>query len=374
MKVCFTGGGTGGHIFPVFAVDSQLISLTNQTGECYQRFWLGSRSLQEKSWVTEAGIPHISIQTGKLRRYVSWKFFPDMVHVVIGFFQALKILHKEQPDVLFSKGGFVSVPPVIAARLLKIPTITHESDAIPGLATIINIRFADVVCIPFEEAIEAYPKKIQHKVIVTGVPTRMHLEQGNAARALHKFGFSELRPVLLILGGSQGALQINNLVWDSLEELLKIGQIIHQTGERTFRTIEREGYVAIPFIDNALEDILAATSVVVSRSGATALADFLEMQVPMVLIPLGLHASRGDQIENARRLATSGAAVVIEGEEITKEYFVSVVKNLVLLDSKRRGMLEAARAFQMSGADRKIAETVIQLARRKSGRRREAHG
>lgn len=362
MKVCFTGGGTGGHVFPGFAVDAQLKLIAAEANEPYERLWIGSRSPMERRWIERAGFRHRAICSGKLRRYASLRTIPDLFSVVIGCVQAWWILREERPHVLFSKGGFVSVPPVIAAYLLNIPVITHESDALPGLATKINSRFAQTICIPFLAVAEHFPLRMQDRFLVTGVPTRMHRELAMRERAFNRFDLPSDRPLIVVLGGSQGALQINTLVWDSLNELLEICSVLHQTGERTFKEIVREGYRATPFIESGLDDVLDAATVVISRSGATALADFLEMEVPMILIPLGLHASRGDQVENAKRMQAAGAAVVLDQDSVTKDSFVSVVKNLVLHDSRRREMVEAARALRFDSSALSLAQATMRLA------------
>lgn len=360
-------------MFPGFAVDAQLKLIADREGVSYERFWIGSRSAQEQQWVVSAGMEHRAIYTGKLRRYLSWRTVPDLLYIMIGCVQAWQILRKERVQVLFSKGGFVSVPPVVAAYLLRIPVITHESDAIVGLATKINARFAQIICIPFGEVARMFPARIHDRLLVTGVPTRMIREKADRIRAFQHYNLPEDRPLIVVLGGSQGALQINTLVWDALDALLSIGSVLHQTGARTFRDIARDGYRTIPFIDRGLDDVLAAATVVVSRSGATAIADFLEMEVPMILIPLGLHASRGDQLENAKRVKAARAAVVLDQKQIDKDTFVSVVKNLILHDSRRRKMIEAARALRVDGAAHLLAHTVMRQAL-ESNRRRDTDG
>lgn len=359
MKVCFTGGGTGGHVFPVFAIDTQLAMRLQAVDEPYERFWMGSGLAHERGWVEAAGIPYRAISSGKLRRYFSWKLVPDMVHVVIGFFQALAILRREQPDVLFSKGGYVSVPPVFAASILNIPTITHESDALPGLATRINARFADVICLPFEGVKQHLPKNITGKTVVTGVPTRLSRVSADKERAYLRFGIPKGRPLIVVLGGSQGALQVNRMVWERLDALVSIGEVFHQTGEKTYREIDREGYHATPFVAEGFEDLLAAATVVVSRAGATAIADFLEMEIPMVLVPLGNGASRGEQMENAGRLADKGAALVLRGADAEGAVLVSMVDKIVNDREFRHGMMQAARSIRTPDAAALIASLVV---------------
>jgi UDP-N-acetylglucosamine--N-acetylmuramyl-(pentapeptide) pyrophosphoryl-undecaprenol N-acetylglucosamine transferase len=349
-------------VFPAFAVDEKLAAKLHQRGDRYERFWIGSGLRSERNWVEGAGIAYLEIKSGKLRRYLSWRLFPDLVGVVVGFFQSLAILRRERPDILFSKGGYVSVPPVLAARILGIPAVTHESDAFPGLATRIHAHFVQAVCIPFPEAITTFPRKLRPKTVSTGVPSRLCRTRANADRGRQAFGIPPGAPVIVVLGGSQGALQINNLVWETLDELVELGVVVHQTGDKTYRPITREGYHAVPFIADGLEDILAAATVVVSRSGATALADYLEMELPMVLIPLGSNASRGDQMENARRLGAVGAAEVLEGPQICGEQLVSVVRNLISHDIVRSSMVEKMIPMRAEDPAGKIAGVILQTA------------
>lgn len=358
MKICFTGGGTGGHIFPALAVDEALSRALGSTGEPYERFWIGSTRADERVWVTSAGIRHVSIRSGKLRRYFSLRLMPDLFGVAFGFFQSLVILRRERPDVLFSKGGYVSVPPTYAARLLRIRCVTHESDAIPGLATLLNARVSQRVCIPFQDAVASYPDKYKQKLITTGVPTRMSRERADAARARIRYSLSFERPLVVVLGGSQGALQLNNLVWENLDTLLSFSEVVHQTGKRTYRMIDRTGYHGIPFIESGLDDLLAAATMVVSRSGATALADFMKMRVPMLLIPLGTDASRGDQLANAKRLESHGGAVVLQGK-IDNSAFTEAVRNLVCRAIVRKQLVLNADALRIGDADDRVARVIL---------------
>jgi UDP-N-acetylglucosamine--N-acetylmuramyl-(pentapeptide) pyrophosphoryl-undecaprenol N-acetylglucosamine transferase len=363
VKVCFTGGGTGGHVFPAFAIDRQLAQHLKDIGEPYQRFWLGSAAVAEQRWVHDAGIRHIAICSGKLRRYFSWRTPKDMAAVVLGIFQALRVLRREQPDVVFSKGGYVSVPVMIASYLLRIPSITHESDALPGLATRINGRFAQLICIPFPQAAVSYAKSLQAKLSVTGIPVRFSAETTDRQRALHHFSLTGDRPIIVVLGGSQGAQQINRLVWDTLDPLLDLGQVVHQTGNHEMMASERKDYHPFAFIDEHLDDLLCSATVVISRSGATAIAEFMELRVPMILLPLGLHASRGDQIANAQRLEKFGAALVLSPEMATAEQFLTVVKKVVLHDSVRRSMIEAAATLHVHRGAHTIAQLLVTHAR-----------
>lgn len=361
MKICFTGGGSAGHIFPAFSVDRALL----ETLSHYDRFWIGRDEAREKRWIVQKGFRHYAIATGKLRRYFSLRTPLDLFLIVIGFFQSLSILHKERPDLLFSKGGYVSVGPLYAAWCLKIPTITHESDATGGLATRLNGKVADSICIPFKEASASYPKKMREKLVVTGVPTQMRKEKADPQRAFRHFNLPPERDLVVVLGGSLGAKEINELIEESLDQLLLKASVVHQTGSFT-QLSGRENYRALPFITEILEDVLAAATLVISRAGATALTDYLEMEKPMLLIPLSLKASRGDQIENARRLEEGGAAVVLK----KREEFLSTTLFLLHERKKRESMVQNGSTLYARGADKRIASHIVKMVEHKEIRRR----
>jgi len=361
LKLCFTGGGTAGHIFPALAVDKQLLKLSGQNNLIYSRFWIGSKKEQEKLWVEQNQIPFYAIETGKLRRYFSLRNIGDIFLIIIGFFQALKILKKERPTLIFSKGGYVSVGVVYAAKILNIKIITHESDTMPGLATKLNSFVAFKVCLPFEEAKIYYSKSVQNKLVVTGVPTLLKKESASKEKAYKLFNLDQDRALVVVLGGSQGSLQINTLLKENLDKLLPICNIVHQVGSSLKENIYRKNYIALSFINEELQDLLAAATLVVSRSGATAIADFMEMEVPMLLIPLSLKASRGDQIENSRRLVEKGAALVLEDE---KE-FVSTVRNVLNCAIVREDLKKHSSSLYIKGADKKLATLIIESVERR---------
>ena len=360
MKVCFTGGGTGGHVFPVFPIDEQLKILFAAQNIPYDRFWIGTGLPQERNWIEGEGIRYLAIRSGKLRRYFSLRNILDMMNLMIGLFQSIYLLRKERPDVVFSKGGYVSVLPVVAAALLKIPTITHESDAKPGLATKINARFVSVICIADDSVKRYFKSTLVPKVVVTGIPIRIQREQADANRARLRFGIPKNRPLIVILGGSQGALQVNTMVWQQLERLLALGVVVHQTGEKTYREIERPGYHAIPFITDGYFDLLAAATVVISRSGATALAECIEMGVPMVLVPLGRGASRGEQWQNTERLSQAGAAQVLVDDDSEGKNLYAMVERIVCNDTERAKMVKAIESLREMPAAPRIAKVIME--------------
>ena len=246
-----------------------------------------------------------------------------------GFFEAKRILRKIKPDVIFSKGGFVSVPVVLAAKALHIPAVIHESDMTPGLANRIALRGATTVCCNFPETVE----KIQgNRAIWTGTPIRQELFSGDANRGLSFCGFDSAndKPVLLIIGGSQGSVFINNAVRGSLDELLKDFRIIHLCGKGNLDESlkNREGYAQYEFISKELPDLFAAADIIISRAGANAIFELLALKKPNILIPLGLNASRGDQILNARSFEKQGFSKVLEEESVTAELLTDTVRKV----------------------------------------------
>ena len=358
MKVCFTGGGTAGHVFPAFPVDMELARRAADALEPYSRFWIGTTSETERNWVRDAGIPYYPVSSGRFRRYFSLRNVTDAFKLIGGFFQSVGILRKEKPDLVFSKGGFASVPPIVAAWFLGIPSVTHESDAIPGLATRINARFVRKICLPFPGSEGSLGQRYREKLVMTGTPVRFSRSGASGARARLQLGLDAQTPLLVVLGGSQGALQINTLVWNNLDALTDSAFVFHQMGEKTFRVIEHVRYQGVVFVNEGLADLLSAATVVVSRAGATVIGELLEMGKAMVLIPLGVGASRGDQLLNAERLGRVGAAKVLTGEALSDERFVQTVRELLLDDEKRTGMEKRCDILRTSSAEQELADVL----------------
>ena len=322
-KIVLTGGGTAGHVTPNIA----LMPALKEAG--YEITYIGSKKGMEKGLIEATGTKYYGISSGKLRRYFDWKNFSDPFRVMNGFFEAKRILRKIKPDVIFSKGGFVSVPVVLAAKALHIPAVIHESDMTPGLANRIALRGATTVCCNFPETVE----KIQgNRAIWTGTPIRQELFSGDANRGLSFCGFDSAndKPVLLIIGGSQGSVFINNAVRGSLDELLKDFRIIHLCGKGNLDESlkNREGYAQYEFISKELLDLFAAADIIISRAGANAIFELLALKKPNILIPLGLNASRGDQILNARSFEKQGFSKVLEEESVTAELLTDTVRKV----------------------------------------------
>ncbi|MDR1362442.1 MAG: undecaprenyldiphospho-muramoylpentapeptide beta-N-acetylglucosaminyltransferase [Spirochaetaceae bacterium] len=304
--IAFTGGGTGGHIYPGLAVAAALRDICG----C-DIVWLGSKNKIDRSIVEAAGIKFEEISSGKLRRYFSLRNFTDIFRIIAGFFASLLILKRRRPSLLFSKGGFVSVPPVVAAFMLRIPVYTHESDFSPGLATKINAHLADKIFIAYKQTASYLSRKFLNKVIQSGNPVRPEFYAANPEKGRSFLQIPPGEKILLVLGGSQGAAEINNLVENSLAGLTKNFFVVHQTGGggelNTDKTIQPR-YIRLSYIKDEMPDILAAAALVLGRAGAGTVWECAATGRPMVLVPLSGSATRGDQIENAKFFEERGAA------------------------------------------------------------------
>ena len=319
--IVLTGGGTAGHVTPNIA----LIPTLKAAG--YQISYIGSYEGIERKLIEEMGIPYYGISSGKLRRYFDPKNFSDPFRVLKGFHEAKKLLKKLKPDVVFSKGGFVTVPVVIAAKRCKIPAIIHESDMTPGLANKLCIPSAVKVCCNFPETLEHLPKD---KAVLTGSPIRQELLSGNRIAAMDLCHFSADKPVILVIGGSLGSVAVNNAVRLALPELLEHFQIVHLCGKGKVddSLTSMKGYTQFEYIKDELRDIFALADIVISRAGANAICELLALRKPNLLIPLSANASRGDQILNARSFERQGFSMVLEEEELTKESLLEAVRKL----------------------------------------------
>ena len=320
-KIVLTGGGTAGHVTPNIA----LLPALQAAG--YEISYVGSYEGIEKKLIADFNIPYTGISTGKFRRYLDPKNFSDPFRVMKGFVEARNYLKNYQPDVVFSKGGFVSVPVVRAAASLHIPCIIHESDMTPGLANKLSIPSAAKVCCNFPETLSSLP---QDKAVLTGSPIRQELFTGDKEKARAFCGFKEVKPVILIVGGSLGAVAVNNAVRKILPELLKDFQVVHLCGKGKLdeKLTGLNGYVQFEYIQDELKDLFALADVVISRAGANAICELLALRKPNLLIPLSANASRGDQILNARSFERQGFSMVMEEEELTDEKLLAAVHKL----------------------------------------------
>ena len=307
----------------------------------YQISYIGSYNGIEKTLIEELGIPYYGISSGKLRRYFDLKNFTDPFRVLKGFSEARKLLKQLKPDVVFSKGGFVTVPVVIAAGRLKIPAIIHESDMTPGLANKLCIPSAVKVCCNFPETKAHLP---EGKAVVTGTPIRPELLQGDADKGRDFTGFTSEKPVIMIIGGSLGAQAVNDAVRRILPDLLKDFQVVHLCGKgkRDDSKNDLKGYVQYEYIESELADLFAMADIVISRAGANAICELQALKKPNLLIPLSANASRGDQILNARSFEKQGFSMVLEEEAITDEVLLRAVHDLYDRRETYRAAMENA--------------------------------
>ncbi|HET7658057.1 MAG TPA: undecaprenyldiphospho-muramoylpentapeptide beta-N-acetylglucosaminyltransferase [Bacillales bacterium] len=352
-KIIFTGGGTAGHV----TVNLALIPHFQKEG--WEVAYVGSETGIERQLISGLeNVKYYSISTGKLRRYFDWKNFKDPFKVVKGAFQAYRIIRKFKPNVIFSKGGFVSVPVILGARLNRVPAIIHESDITPGLANKISIPFATKVCTTF-------PETVQHlntdKAIHVGAVVREELKKGKASRGLSFCAFTKNKPVLLVMGGSLGARRINEAVRENLDTLLDQFQIVHICGKNNLdSSIDRKGYKQFEYVREELPDLLAMTDFVISRAGANAIFEFLALRIPMLLIPLSAGASRGDQILNARSFEKAGYCEVLTEEDLTSESFVEAVQHIY---ENRNDYMERMKKNEGTAAIDNVIDLIKDAAR-----------
>lgn len=319
-KIVLTGGGTAGHVTPNIALLPGLQELG------YEVHYIGSYEGIESRLIADFDIPYYGISTGKFRRYLDPKNFSDPFRVIKGYTEARRILKELKPDIVFSKGGYVSVPVVRAAASLKIPCIIHESDMTPGLANKLCIPVARKVCCNFPETMQYLPKD---KAVLTGSPIREELSKGNKIAALDLCGFDANTPVIMVIGGSLGASNVNKAVRDALPELLKDFQVVHICGKDKIDNmlLTTKGYKQFEYVKAELKDIFAMADVVISRAGANAICELLALQKPNLLIPL-MAGSRGDQILNARSFESQGYSKVLMEDDITTQLLVDSVHEL----------------------------------------------
>lgn len=320
-RIILTGGGTAGHVTPNIALLPRLRDAD------YEIYYIGSHDGIEKKLIQAQEIPYYGISSGKLRRYFDLKNFTDPFRVIKGFSEASSLMKQLKPDVVFSKGGFVSVPVVMAAKKHHIPVICHESDLTPGLANKLSMPSATKVCCNFPETMQYLP---EGKAVLTGCPIRQELMEGSRTRALTMTGFTTDKPVLMVMGGSLGAVAVNEAVRGTLPELLEHWQIIHLCGKgKVDETLNgTKGYIQYEYIQDELADLFALCDIVVSRAGANAICELLALRKPTLLIPLSAKASRGDQILNARSFERQGFSMVLEEEEVNKETLLKAISEL----------------------------------------------
>ena len=373
VTIAFTGGGTGGHIYPGLAAAAELKLLL--AGQEVRLLWIGSGTGMDRSIVEEAGIEFFGAPSGKLRRYFTLKTIPDFFKVIAGFFAARKILKKQRPILLFSKGGFVSVPPCAAASSLGIPVFTHESDYSPGLATRINARFVSrtggTIFAAYEQTVRFFPAKVQDRVTVSGNPVRSGFRSADAAKGRAFLGLDAEARILLVLGGSQGSQEINELVREALPGLIESYTVVHQTGPYlTWNLPDMERYKPYPFIKEEMPHVMAAAELIMGRSGAGTVWECAVLGKPMLLVPLRGSGTRGDQVENARYFLEAGAAQVFAGEGESPQALALAVKALAQNDEKRAAMAAASLKIGEHNGAELIARALTEDIKSRNGEKK----
>ncbi|ENZ02303.1 undecaprenyldiphospho-muramoylpentapeptide beta-N-acetylglucosaminyltransferase [Clostridium thermobutyricum] len=347
-KIIMTGGGTAGHVTPNLALVPALKELD------FEIKYIGSKDGMEKDIIKKEGIPYYGISSGKLRRYFDIKNFTDPFKVAKGVAQALRILGKEKPDIIFSKGGFVTVPVVIAASIKKIPVIAHESDMTPGLANKLASPFCDKLCVTFRESLKHVKN---NKGILTGSPIRREILKGSKILGKEACGFKDDKDIILAMGGSLGAKVINDGIRENLQELLKDNNIIHICGKGNLdKNLEGiNGYKQFEYVREELPNLMQAADYIISRAGANSIFEFLALRKPTLLIPLSRNQSRGDQILNANSFKKEGFALAVEEEELAQ---TGLVKNVLMLKNSKQNLIDSMNKSNMNDGVKEIIRVI----------------
>ena len=355
-KIILTGGGTAGHVTPNLAL------LPALREEDFEIHYIGSYNGIERRLIEAASIPYDGISSGKLRRYFDLKNFSDPLRVLKGYFEARKLMKKYKPDIVFSKGGFVAVPVVLAAKHYKVPVIIHESDMTPGLANKICIPAASKVCCNFPETLKYLP---EDKAVLTGSPIREELLHGDRLAGLQYAHLSADRPVILIIGGSLGSVTVNQAVRGILPQLLKTYQVIHICGKGNLdeSLIGTEGYVQYEYVDKPLRHLFAAADLIISRAGANSICEILALRKPNILIPLSAAASRGDQILNAQSLEKRGLCNVLLQENMTPQ---TLTDALMQTWAERDKLTAAVKNAPPADGTKRVLEMIEEVQTRKA--------
>jgi UDP-N-acetylglucosamine--N-acetylmuramyl-(pentapeptide) pyrophosphoryl-undecaprenol N-acetylglucosamine transferase len=349
-RIVLTGGGTAGHVTPLIAL------LPDLTKENYDIHYIGSYEGIERKLIEEYRIPYYGISSGKLRRYLDPKNLTDPFKVIKGYYEARKILKELKPDILFSKGGFVTVPVVLAAKKYRIPVIVHESDITPGLANKIAFPVAKKICANFPETMAHLPTD---KAVLTGTPIRSELFSGNKIKGLDFCGFTANKPVLMIIGGSSGSRIINDTVRGLLPTLLRSFQVIHLCGKGNLdiSLIKTKGYIQFEYIKDELSDLFAATDIIISRAGANVISEILALRIPNILIPLSLSASRGDQILNGESFESQGYSYLLKEENLSLSSLLEAIETVM---ENRQTYIDAMNKSEFNNSIKTIMNLIKQ--------------
>ncbi len=367
-RIVLTGGGTGGHIFPLIAVAEEL----KRQCDNVEFLYIGTKSQMgdtaEKA-MAQMGIPTKNVLTGKMRRYFSMEYFLDFFRVPIGVVQSLKDLLIFMPDAVFSKGGYASVPVVVAAWIYRIPVLTHDSDAIPGWANRVSGKLSRYVAVSYDTSKRYF---LEEKTVVTGNPIREGILDGDHVRGYERWGFTEARPTVLVLGGSQGAKAINDAIVRILPDLGKIAQVLHVTGKEHYESVThlaaefgfksgRHRYMAVPFLEREeMADAYAIADIVISRAGANTITEIAANKKVAILIPL-THSANDHQRMNAFEIARIGGALVLEEGNLGGTLLMDKIEELLYNKELRMRLQEKIHVFYHPDAAKNIAAGVIKM-------------
>jgi UDP-N-acetylglucosamine--N-acetylmuramyl-(pentapeptide) pyrophosphoryl-undecaprenol N-acetylglucosamine transferase len=350
-RIVFTGGGSAGHVTPNIALINQLLEQGSEVS------YIGSTSGMEKSIVEHLPIAFYSVHSGKLRRYFSWKNFTDPFLILLGIIQSFFLIKKIKPNIVFSKGGFVAFPVVVAAWLNRVPVIAHESDMSPGLANKLSFPFCKKICLTFDAA----KKYFKQNAIVTGTPIRQSLFDGNKQKGMQLTKFGNDKPCLLIIGGGQGAQSINQCVRQALPELCEKYNVIHLCGPgKIDNATKNEAYFQIEYAKQELADLFAQSEIVISRSGANSVYELLALKKPHIFVPLPLKSSRGDQIENANYFVKRGVSELIKDDELNSNRLIAKVNEVY---NKREILISQMEKLGIQSATPKILSLLEEYQR-----------
>jgi len=367
MRILFAGGGTAGHLMPILAVISELKKIAKEKKIPLEFLLITTNDGFSSHLAEEAGIPYKTISFGKIRRYWSWRNIVDIFKMPLGFIQAFWYIYIFMPDVIFGKGGSASVPAVLVGWVYRIPVIIHESDAVPGLANRFLSHFARKIALGFSSAGKIFPQK---KIILTGNPIRKEILKGDKEQAKLVFSLKENFPVVLIIGGSQGSQIINETILKALPSLLENCQIIHQCGIKNYKEIKKRieklnihwlnRYHLYPFLKKNLKDAYAIADLIISRAGATAVAEIMALGKPSILVPL-TGSANNHQVQNAYYYSKLGAAIRMSEKNFQPNLLNRKVKEILSHPRLRREMTIRARKLAIPDAGQRIAEEILKL-------------
>ncbi len=354
-RILLTGGGTAGHVTPNIAMLSKLKKMG------YEVHYVGTRDGIEKGLIEGVGIPYHTVSAGKLRRYLDLKNLTDIFKVMKGFTDSISLIRRVKPDLVFSKGGFVSCPVVWAAWMNRIPAVVHESDYTPGLANKLSIPFARAICYTFPETEKYLPKG---KGILTGIPVRERLFTGNPAEGRRLCGFNDKKPVIMVTGGSQGSGALNSIIRSSLKELLGKYQVCHICGKGNIdkALINIQGYRQFEYVNEELHHFFSMADVILSRAGATTIFEILALKKPNLLIPLSRQASRGDQILNANSFKKQGFSEVLEEENLNTKSLLDNINNVY---ANREKYISSMGASEIGNGVEAVTKVIEKYSRKR---------